>query len=172
MARQPEDQAAFELDASLPLLREGRVPPGMAVTFWDRGGPPGPGFESDQLTVDASTIRATRGRADRGRRMFLISECSLPLDRASIAWLEHVVASPMWRAAAQSAGRRRDGTKITFSIRSAELHLERTFYAGIPEDLVPLDREARALLDRALQEGTCRHLEHDGISPDPPWPAR
>lgn len=150
----PEDGALRRLQRAVASAAP------MELVFWDRGGPPGPGYESDHLTLRdegrALTAVVRRTRFDDRVPTFHTEEATSTFPR--LRGTEKLVAAIFGRRHAEETDPRvGGGTRITISARAlagadAGAEASKTFFERLPQELAPLDRRFREMIEAALGE--------------------
>jgi len=158
------------------LQRVGRALAGGApaeIVIWDRGGPPGPSYESNQLTTvdDGSVLHAVflKTRYDRDNPPFRSDEYKKDFPR--LKGTDKLAMAIFGRTYAEETDPRIGGvTKITITIRlltapgTTSDEVSKTFYQRLPGDLGSLDARFREMARVCEQEGTHVTLARPGGS--------
>ena len=141
------------------------------LVLWDRGGPPGPGYESDQLTMrdDGSALNAAylKTRFDDENPPFRGDEYQKAFPK--LVGNEKLAKVIFGRTYAEEADPRIGGvTKITVTLRtrtdsmaSAGSELSKTFFQRLPDELAALDKRFREMLRLCEAEGTHTRLARE-----------
>jgi hypothetical protein len=131
----------------------------LQIEYWDRGGPPGPGYESDQLVlkVDQGRLVAlhTRARFDGAfEPPFCAEERTCAADPAAVRALCHaladldVIGTSFPEEKPIPVG---GATKITVTVREGSTEVARTYHDHLPARLAPLKALVQAHVDAASQ---------------------
>lgn len=131
----------------------------LQIEYWDRGGPPGPGYESDQLILKVDRGRPvvlhTRARFDGAfDPPFRAEERIAPADLAAARALCRSLAEldllgttfPEEKPIAVGGA-----TKITVTVREGKSEIARTYHDHLPARLAPLKALVQAHIDAASQ---------------------
>ncbi|MCC6553312.1 MAG: hypothetical protein IT372_09875 [Polyangiaceae bacterium] len=145
-----------DTDAIREKLRQAAASGSLASVgfyYWDRGGPPGAGYESDLLVLRLAgaepVAELERKRFDPAfSPPFRVEEYSERVDAATVRPL----AAQLERAFARTFPEETqvpiaDVTKITISAFSGDKEISKTFHERLPEDLRELGELVRARLD-------------------------
>lgn len=127
---------------------------GLQIEYWDRGGPPGPGYESDQLVlkVDGGAAVAihTRARFDGAfDPPFCAEERICAADPAAVRALCRalvdldVLGASFAEEKPIAVG---GATKITITVREGGSEVAKTYFDHLPSRLTPLVALVRAHL--------------------------
>jgi hypothetical protein len=161
----PDDTGARPLLDLLGQAAQSGNPGALEIEYWDRGGPPGPGYESDHLVFKTDAGRPveiyTRARFDRGfNPPFRAEEYVHSLDGAAFrAVCAQILASDVFGTSfdEEKPVPIGDVTKISLTLRSGNGELSKLFYQRIPDRLAELDRSLRDRM-AADRTGTPRFL--------------
>jgi hypothetical protein len=131
------------------------------LELWDRGGPPGRGYEQNLLSItpDGSRWKAryTKVRWDEKNPPYGSEEYEVALAPADGATLIELAERAFDRSYDEESDQTvADGTKLTLTIRERGREREKTFFVGWPKDLAELDERLDALMRRAEQQATSR----------------
>lgn len=132
---------------------------GLQIEYWDRGGPPGPGYESDQLVLaaerGATLCTHTSARFDGTfEPPFRAEERTCPADPAAVRALCKALADldVLGASFAEEKPIAVGGaTKITITVREGSTEIAKTYYDHLPARLLPLVALVRAHIAAAQQ---------------------
>jgi hypothetical protein len=131
---------------------------GLEVEFWDRGGPPGHGYESNQLSmkedhgVRIQTFLRTRFDATY-TPPFCVEEFRRPVEDYTLRPFLRLVARALVSShSEESPVPIGDTTKITILARVDGAESSKTYYQKLPEDLADLGRLASACMTSLASE--------------------
>lgn len=145
---------------ALQALLERLATPGSSAefTYWDRGGPPGAGYESNHLTVagneNETRVVYLKTRFDPDKPPYKSEEFELPpqpkrmIGYADVA--KRLCSETFPEETPAPIG---DVTKLTLTVQSGDLSVDKTFYEKMPAALVPFEDQLKALIVRCEKEG-------------------
>jgi len=143
----------------------------LVIEYWDRGGPPGDGFESDQLTLktdrgsDVNVFVRTRFD-NQYEPPFRAEEFTSPLDKSAILVIcNEIVGSNAIQSSFPEETPIPVGgaTKITLKVRAGQVEVSKTFYDHVPAALQELERLMKAQMMSVASKGTLKMLNKKKI---------
>lgn len=151
------------MSSSQPMERLAAGEGERQYVFWDRGGPPGRGYEADHLLV---TMRSGGSELLFRKTRFDPTSPPYRTDHYVLNLPEEQVVDPTQLAGAVFAEEfpeekdpRIGGvTKITMRFVSGDENLEKTFFQRVPPVLGPAYARAKELMARCEREGTLTHV--------------
>jgi hypothetical protein len=132
---------------------------GAEFSYWDRGGPPGPGYESNylQLWGDDRVIhlRCTKTRFDELAPPYRVEQYDLDYPQPQPVLFAEIVEKKLFtRAFAEETPLPIGGvTKLTFAVTDGSDFLEKTFYGQVPPELEPLKNQLEELMLLCERQG-------------------
>jgi hypothetical protein len=139
------------------------------IVIWDRGGSPGPSYESNQLTTvdDGTVLHAVflKTRFDQQNPPFRSEEYAHDFPR--LKGSDKLMMAIFGRTYAEEKDPRIGGvTKITITARLVGAPeadaLSKTFYQQLPSELASLDTRFREMLRVCEEEGALTRLPRPG----------
>lgn len=135
------------------------------IVYWDRGGPPGRGYEANWLAVrddgKALTGELLRTRFDPADPPYRTDRFRLVFP-TRLAGIDKVVSALAGGPFAEEEKPPIGGvTAITISIEAGAAKLARTFYQKVPQALVPLEARLVKLARACEEQGEHSVVERD-----------
>lgn len=127
------------------------------IVYWDRGGPPGPGYESNHLTLlddgKGTSAQYLKVRYDRSNPPYRTDKyvAKTPERLNGADALIRTLGGPTFRE--ENNPNIGGVTKISVTVSVAGQSLERLFYQHLPEVLKPLEQRALRTLELCEAEG-------------------
>ena len=133
---------------------------GLEFSYWDRGGPPGNGYESNllEITGEGSQVRLryTKTRFDETKPPYRVERFQLTGQnpRALTSVGKKLVEMFSGEFAEEHPLPIGDVTKLTFSIGDGRHSLSKTFYREMPRELRSLQQDLEGMMQRCEKDGT------------------
>jgi hypothetical protein len=132
---------------------------GAEFSYWDRGGSPGPGQESNYLQLVGefyiTRLLYTKLRFDESAPQYRIEKYELDYPTPKLLFLAEVVEKELFtRHFGEETPLPIGGvTRLTFAVADGRNSLEKTFYRQVPAELAPLTKQLEGLMLLCERQG-------------------
>lgn len=139
----------------------------LKFSYWDRGGPPGDGYESNFLEVETeaaeATVRFTKVRYDEAQPPYRVEVFLTRVPLSEVALLRCLGELAPWSSSYPEEVSRGigDDTKITLTIGLSPRSVNKTFHGALPRRLARLGEEVVRLMKYCEEHGE-KTVSHRG----------